>query len=58
VLLINGASMVRYACTPNCEPMGQQDGGAAAGQSPAPAASTYGVSAPAPSSSMGVRPQP
>jgi hypothetical protein len=57
VLLINGASMVRYACTPTCEPMGQSDGAPAAGGQTSAPTSTYGVTAPA--GSMGARsPQP
>ena len=57
VLLINGASMVRYACTPNCEPMDQANGAPAASAQPAPSTSTYGASAPA--SSIAARaPQP
>jgi len=57
VLLINGASMVRYACTPNCEPMDQANGAPAANAQPAPSTSTYGASAPA--SSIAPRaPQP
>jgi hypothetical protein len=57
VLLINGASMVRYACTPNCEPMDQANGAPAASAQPAPSTSTYGASAPA--SSIAPRaPQP
>jgi Pilus formation protein N terminal region len=49
VLLINGASLVRYACTPGCEQMGDSQGAPAGGEAPAAApAATYGSPAPAP----------
>jgi hypothetical protein len=56
VLLINGASLVRYACTPNCEPLGDAQGApAGGGQSTAPA-STYGSPAPAPAAMRSPQP--
>jgi len=48
VLLINGSSLVRYACTPTCEPMSDAQGAPAVGAQPAAPASTYGSPTPAP----------
>jgi hypothetical protein len=47
VLLISGASLVRYACTPNCEPMGDAQGAPAGAAQPAAPVSNYGSPAPA-----------
>jgi hypothetical protein len=47
VLLISGASLVRYACTPTCEPMADAPG-APAGAAPTAPVSSYGGPAPAP----------
>jgi len=63
VLLINGASLVRYACTPGCEQMGDSQGAPAGGEPPPAAAAptiTFSGNMPAPSPSYGApkSPQP
>jgi hypothetical protein len=59
VLLINGASLVRYSCTPGCEQMGDSEGsGGGAPASPAAPTISYGGSMTAPSSGYGAAKSP